>query len=505
VTLRETAVQGVAWSAVQQLGRQGIRFVISVVLARMLLPQHYGVIGILLVFIAISQTLIDSGFGQVLIQKKDATHLDECSVFYTNIAVSVILYLGLCAAAPWIAHFYDMPQLAMLTRVLSFRIVIVSFGLIHSTLLTKRIDFKTQAQITLVSSVVSGVAGIVMAYRGYGIWSLVVQSLSGAVLNTLCLWLLCDWRPSLRYSFIAIRSMFVFGSRILVSGLLDTVFRNIYIMVIGKVFPAAELGHYTRGDSLARLPVQNLAVIFRRVTFSVFASVHDDRPRLVRGIRKALCMLFFLTCPIMLGLTAVADNLVEALLTPKWEPCVPYVRLLCIGGVLYPLHAINGNALLAVGRSDLRLRVEVIKKALTALAVIVTWRWGIQAMIIGQIIQSALAYVVNGYYTGKLVGYSYARQTRDVLPYLLCALVMGAAAYALDKAPIPTKAARLTCQAILGALTYFGLCALFRLDAFVEAWAIGKRFVRRNKAAPLKQVTVKERGTEENDHSATGT
>jgi len=475
MTLKEAAVRGVVWSAVQQLGRQGIRFVISVTLARMLLPEHYGVIGILMVFIAISRTLLDSGFGQALIQKKGATHVDECSVFYTNIALSVTLYLGLFVAAPWIARFYDMPQLVLLTRVLGLRIVIISLGLIHSTLLTKRIDFKVQAQVTLASSVISGIAGIVMAYNGFGVWSLVVQSLADVTLGTLGLWWLDDWRPSLRYSFQSIRSLFAFGSRILVSGLLDTVFRNIYAIVIGKIHLAAELGHYVRGNNLVNLPVQNLAVIFRRVTFSVFSSVHHDRERLHRGMREAICMLFFLTCPIMLGIMAVAGNLVETLFTPKWASCVPYIRLLCVGGILYPLHAINGNALLALGRSDLKLRIEVIKKVLTAVAILITYRWGVQAMIVGQITQSALAYIVNGYYTGKLVGYSYGRQMRDILPYLLCAMAMGAAVYALDRVPVPTVAARLVCQTVTGVLLYSGMCRLFRLRAFAEAWTIAKR------------------------------
>ena len=443
--LREKAIKGSAWNAVQHLGRQGIKFVISIILARILLPEHYGVIGILLVFIAISQTVVDSGLGQALIQKRDASYIDECSVFYANISLSILMYVALCLTAPFIASFYDMPQLNALTRVLCLQLVIQSFGLIHSTLLTKRIDFKTQAKITLASVSISGSIGIIMAYNGFGIWSLVAQTLSRSIINTLGLWISFDWRPSFCFSFQSIRSLFGFGSKVLASGLLDTFFRNIYTIVIGKLFSPADLGHYARGNSLVQLPTQNLAVIARRVTFPVFSSINDDRARIKRGMKKTLAILFFLNCPIVIGIATVADTLVYVLLTEKWAPCIPYIRLLSISALLYPLHVINVNALLSIGRSDLFLKLEIIKKMLIVAAITITWRWGIEAMIIGQICQTFFAYFINAYYTGRLLEYSYWAQIRDTFPYLLVSALMGICVYSMHMLPFDSLVLILCC------------------------------------------------------------
>lgn len=469
-------IRGVGWNAVQHLGRQGIRFVISIILARILLPEHYGVIGMLLVFIAISRTVVDSGLGQALIQKKDATHIDECSIFYTNISLSILMYFALCLSAPWIARFYDMPQLNTLTRVIGLQLVIQSFGLIHSTLLTKLIDFKTQARITLASVTVSGTIGIIMAYNGFGIWSLVAQILSGSILNTVGLWIICDWRPSFSFSIKSIRSLFGFGSKVLASSLIDTFFRNIYTIVIGKLFSPADLGLYVRGNSLVQLPTQNLAVIVRRVIFPVFSSINDDRARIKRGMQKILSMLFFVNCPIVIGIAITSDSLVYVLLTDKWAQCIPYIRLFSISALLYPLHVINVNALLSIGRSDLTLKLEIIKKVLIVAAIVITYRWGIEAMIIGQICQSFIAYFINAYYTGRLFGYSYSAQIRDVLPYLLTSALMGICVYSLRFLPFNNLILLLCCQILIGAILYLTICYILRLTAFAEVAEIVRKF-----------------------------
>ena len=465
------------WNAVQHLGRQGIRFVISIILARMLLPEHYGVIGVLLVFIAISRTVADSGFGQALIQKKNATYIDECSVFYTNIFLSILMYLALCLSAPWISRFYDMPQLNTLTKVLGLQLVIQSFSLIHSTLLTKRIDFKTQAIITLVSVTVSGTIGIIMAYNDFGIWSLVAQTLSSSILNTMGLWVRFDWRPSFLYSFQSIRSLFGFGSKVLASSVLDTFFRNIYTVVIGKLFLPADLGLYARGNSLVQLPTQNLAVIVRRVSFPIFSSINDDRSRIKRGMQKILIILFFVNCPIVTGLAITADTFVYVLLTEKWAQCIPYIRLLSFSALLYPLHVINVNALLSIGRSDLFLKLEIIKKMLTIAAIAITYQWGIEAMILGQIVQSFFAYIINAYYTKEFFGYSYWAQIRDVLPYLLTSALMGICVYSIRMLHFDSFVFKLFCQILVGIIVYLITSYILRLEAFRELIEIIRTFL----------------------------
>ncbi len=466
--LKEKTIKGVGWNAAQHIGRQGIRFVISIILARMLLPEHYGVVGIVLVFIAISRTLVNSGFGQALIQKKDATYIDECSIFYTNIFLSVLIYLILWLAAPVIARFYGMPQLDILIKVLGVQLIIQSFGLIHSTLLTKRINFKTQTVVTLTSIILSGAIGITMAFNGFGIWSLVCQSLCSSTINMIGLWMCSSWRPSLSFSFQSIRQLFGFGSKVLASGLLDSFFRNIYTVVIGKLFPPAALGLYARGNSLVQLPTQNLAVIARRVIFPIFSSINDDRARIKRGMKKVLVVLFFLNCPIVVGLVVTADTLVYVLLTEKWAKCIPYIRLISLGVILYPLHLIHVNSLLSIGRSDLNLRNELIKKILTAIAIAITYRWGIEAMIIGQVVQGVFAYFINGYYSKHLFQYTYWEQIRDVLPYVVTSVFMGVCVYSLEILHFDSLVFKFCCQIFMGITVYLTISYVLRLEAFRE-------------------------------------
>jgi len=482
-TLKDKAIRGMGWTAVQQFGRQGIRFVISIILARLLLPKDYGVIGVLMVFIALSRTIIDSGFSQALIQKKDVTHRDESTVFYFNILLSLCCYGIIYMAAPWIERFYGMPELASLARVLCLGLVIVSPGLIHTTRLTKQVNFKPLAGVTLVSIILGGALGITMACHGFGAWSLVGQQLTSNVFTTIGLWLCCRWRPALVFSVASLRSLFGFGSRVLASSLIDTAFRNAYTLVIGKIFTPAALGHYARAESLGRLPVQNLAVIVRRVTFPIFSSIQNDTPRLKRGMGHALTMLFFVTCPIMLGMLAVADSLVLVLLSDKWAETIPYVRILCLSFALYPLHVINRNGVLSLGRSDLILRLEILRKALIVIAIAITYRWGITAMLWGQVVQSVLAYLVNGFYTGRLVGYGYKDQLRDVLPYAGCGALMALAAYGMKFVPMGGLVVVLSVQVATGVVVYVGLCWLFKLSAIREAQTLASGILTKLRGA----------------------
>jgi O-antigen/teichoic acid export membrane protein len=304
-----------------------------------------------------------------LIQKKNAAHIDECSIFYFNIFVGFLAAGLLCFAAPWIAGFYIQPLLVPLTCALSLNLIINAFGLVQTTLLTKHIDFKTQLKVSVIATVISGTIGVTMALNGFGVWSLVAQSLSSNLFRTALLWLFNNWRPSLVFSFISLRGMFAFGSRLLASGLLGTVFENIYLVVIGKLFSPMALGFYSRAKGLQQLPVANISSIVSRVTFPVFSSVQDDKPRLKNGVRKALTMLVMINFPMMVGLAIVAKPLVLVLLTEKWAPCIPYLQLLCVVGMLYPVHVINLSALTAQGPSDLFFRIEILKEILMVIAI----------------------------------------------------------------------------------------------------------------------------------------
>lgn len=482
-SLKSQTVKALFWSFLERGGEQGIRFVVTIILARMLFPEQFGLIAMLTIFIALARSFVSSGFGAALIQKKEITHEDKCSVFYFNIVLGFAMAGLLCLAAPWIAAFYNAPLLTPLTRVLSIPLVTGSFGIIHMIILSKRLDFKTQLKVRLISTAISGAVGISMAYNGFGIWSLVAQQLTSSVVNTLSLWVLCSWRPSLTFSMAALRGMFGFGSKLLISRLIDTFFKHIYLIVIGKIFSPAQLGYFGRARGIQQLPVNNLSIPVKRVTFPVFSTIQDDKERLKRVVHKAMTTLVLIHFPIMIGLAIVAEPLVIVLLTEKWVPCIPYLQLLCVAGLLYPLHLINVNVLIAQGRSDLYLRLEIVKKILTVIAIAITYRWGIKALIYGQIAQSLIAYYLNTYYTGKLLRYTFLEQVADVIPYLAAASLMGAGVYATQLIPIENRLFLLAAKVATGVFLYTALCYGLRLGAFTEILSTAKPYFKRLIAA----------------------
>lgn len=468
--LKNKTLRALSWSFLESIGLQGVRFLIGILLARLLLPEQFGLIAMLIIFMAIAQTFIDSGFGAALIQKQDVTHIDECTIFYFNIVVGLVAAGLLCMVAPWIAEFYNQPPLTPLTRALSLVIVINSFGLIQNTMLIKQIDFKTQTKVSLIACVLSGIIGIALATVGYGVWSLVVQQVSSAFFRTVCLWFFSPWRPTMIFSFNALRKMFGFSSRLLSAVLLNQIFENIYLLVIGKLFSATDLGFFTRAKTMQELPSQMVSGMVGRVTFPVFSAIHEDKARLKRGLKKTLTTLVLVHFPMMLGLAIIARPLVLALLTERWAECIPYLQLLCLVQLLFPVHMINIHCLQALGRTDLIFRLEIIKKLLIVINIVLTWRWGISAMICGMIAVSIISYYLNSYYTGVLIGYPILKQLRDLYPYLIVAVLMSMAIYSLGLLPFPNHWSMLLAQITTGIVIYVCLCQLFRLTAFIEMW-----------------------------------
>ena len=472
-SLRSKTLGALSWSFLESIGVQGVRFIVGIVLARLLFPEQFGLIGMLMIFMAVAQSFLDSGFGAALIQKRDATQTDTCSIFYFNIPVGLAAAGLLCLIAPWIAAFYNQPILTPLMRALSLTIVINSFGLIQGTILAKQINFKTLTKVSLIASIMSGIIGVTLAATGFGVWSLVIQQISSAFFRTVFLWLSSDWRPAFIFSLKSLREMFSFGSRLLASGILNQMFDNLYSLVIGKLFSATDLGFFTRANTLAELPSQTLSGMVGRVTFPVFSTIQDDPARLKRGMKKALTTLVLVNFPMMIGLAAIARPLVLMLLTEKWAECIPYMQLFCFLGLSYPVHAINLNLLQALGRSDLFLRLEIIKKVLIVVSIAVTWRWGISAMICGRIAIGIISYYLNSYYTGVLIGYPIREQLRDLFSYLIMAALMGLMVYAAGLLPFRNLWSMLLVQITIGIVIYVGLCRLFRLSAFMGIWQTG--------------------------------
>ena len=477
-SLRSKAIHALSWSFVESVGLQGVRFIIGIVLARILFPEQFGLIAMLTLFIAVGQAFLDSGFGAALIQKRDVTETEASTIFYFNIVVGIVASGILSLMAPLIAAFYSQPILTPITRALSLVIVINSFGLIQDVLLTKQLNVKTQTKVSLIAGVLSGIIGVILALTDFGVWSLVAQQISHSCFRTLLLWCFNDWRPSRTFSIKSLQGMFGFGSRLLASGLLDQLFNNIYFVVIGRLFSARDLGFFTRASGISSLPTHTLAAMIARVSFPVLSTIQDDRARMKRGLKQAVSTLALLNFPMMIGLAVLAYPVVIVLLTDKWSESVSYLQLLCVSGLLYPLHVINLDLLKALGRSDLFLRLEVIKKVLIVANIAATSRWGITVMIFGMIVTSLISYYLNAYYTAVLIGYSMWEQLRDMCPYLIMSIMMGMAVYAVGLLPFPNDWPMLLAQIALGIIVYIALCRTFRLKTFIEIWQWGLTLIR---------------------------
>jgi len=422
---QQKTINGMLWSISERFSLQGIQLVVSIILARLLEPAQFGLIGMLSLFMALAQSILDSGFGSALIQKKDAEHIDNCSIFYFNIVVGIFLTVILILSAPAIATFFDQPILIPLTRFLSLNIFINGFALVQSTILTKQMNFKAQLKVNLISVILSGLIGITLAYLGWGVWSLAIQSVLNTLFRTILYWISSAWKPSLIFSFSALGTMFFFGSKLLLSGLLDTFFQNIYQAFIGKMFSVSELGFYTRAMTMEQTAVTATSSSLGRVLFPAMAPLQDDVNRLRQAYKKTIGISLFFHFPLMFGLIGIADPLIKFLMTDKWAPSIPFFQLLCISGLLYPLQVLNLNILKVKGRSDLFLRLEILKKTIVVLAILLTYRWGVTGLIYGQIGISIIAYFLNSFFSGQLINYSMIEQIKDISPSFITAGLMG--------------------------------------------------------------------------------
>ncbi|HRD67243.1 MAG TPA: lipopolysaccharide biosynthesis protein [Candidatus Competibacter sp.] len=487
LSLHQKSLRAVFWSGADVFMRQGLQFFISILLARLLAPEDFGVIAMLYVFIGLAGLFIDSGFSSALIQRQDTTHTDESTVFFFNLGMGALMALALCAAAPWIATFFELPILQNLTYVMALNLFIGAFGSIHNTLLTKTLNFKTIMKVGGVATFCSGLLAIAMAWWGFGVWSLAWQTLLSSLITVSLLWWWHPWRPHWEFSLLSLSRLFRFGGFLMLSGLLDTVYTRLYAVLIGKFFSARELGYYTRAESTQQLPVSILTGVLNRVAFPVFSEAAVDPQRLARGLRKVLVAIMLLNIPAMLGLAVVAEPLVVTLFGAKWLPCVPFLQVLCLAGVLWPLHVINLNALMAQGRSDLFFRIEVIKKVVGVVLLVLASLHSVMAIAWLRLLLGVFSFFINAHYSGVLLGYGPWRQLRDILPYGGVAMVMavsvGWAGHALHWPP----AAELVALSVLGATFYWVACRWLRLAAFDEVITMIRR---RNDLRPASSGTV---------------
>lgn len=465
--LKSKTIHGLIWSSIERFSVQGVQFVLGVILARILFPSDYGLIGMIAVFLSISQSLIDSGFSQALIQKKNTTEKDYNTVFYFNILTAILVYGILFFLAKPIAVFYGEPILENLTKVVGLNIIFSSFSIVQIAKLSKNLNFKLQTKASLTSVILSGGIGIYMAYKGWGVWALVIQGLLKSGINTLLLFVFTNWRPKLMFSKKSFNSLFSFGSKLLFSGLLNAIFNNIYLIIIGKFYNVKELGYYTRANQFQQLPSETITVILQRVTFPVLSSIQNQHQKLEHYYKKFIRFAAFIIFPLMIGLAVTASPLIIVILTDKWINAVPFLQLLCFVGILYPIHAINLNVLKVKGRSDLFLKLEIYKKLLIAITVLITFSFGVKALIIGQIVCSIISLYLNTYYSKKLIDYSFFNQIKDLIPVLLVSLLMGFTVFASIYF-IPSNMLKLITALFVGPLSYYILTFVFKFEEVKE-------------------------------------
>lgn len=483
-SLKDKTVKGVGWSAADALLGQGVTFVVGLVLARLLTPDEYGLIGIVTIFTTIMLGFVDSGFSNALIRKQEVTDDDYSTLFIFNLVASIAMFGVLYAGAPTIARFFERSELVQLIRVMGLLLIVQALSIVQTTILSRRIDFKTKTKASFISAVVSGIIGISMAFMGFGVWSLVAQQLSRQIVYSLCLWIFNRWWPTLRISMASLRYMWGFGWKILISSLLDRIWKELYQTVVGKFYSPATLGQYTRSKQYASLFSSNLTTIVQRVSYPVLSQVQDDKQRMLNAYRRVIKTTMFITAITMISLGAVSEPLIYCLIGPQWHVAATFLPLICLTMSLYPLHAINLNMLQVQGRTDLFLYLEIVKKVIAVIPITLGIFVNIYWMLIGLLFTGFIAFFLNSYYTGKSLGYSSWMQLKDVAPSYGIAVLVAVSVYFFKYLSI-SYFIILPIQILVGTGVFFLICETMKPEEYVEVKGIAKQYlaklIRHNK------------------------
>ena len=470
------------WRFLERCGAQGVTFIVSIVLARLLDPTVYGTVALVTIFTTIMQVFVDSGMGNALIQKKDADDLDFSSVFYFNMAMCSVLYLIMFFAAPLIASFYRMPELTAIVRVLSFVVVISGVKNVQQAYVSRHLMFKRFFFSTLGGTIGAAVIGIAMAYLGFGVWALVAQMLFNAAVDTTILWITVKWRPKKMFSFQRLKSLFSYGWKLLASSLIDTVYNDLRQLIIGKKYSSGDLAYYNQGKKFPQLIVTNINTSIDSVLLPTMSKAQDDMAAVRSMTRRAIKTSTFLMMPAMIGLAVCAEPLVQLILTEKWLPCVLFLRIFCITYAFYPIHTANLNAIKAMGRSDLFLKLEIIKKTVGIIAILINMWISVQAMAYSFLVTTILNQIINSWPNKKLLNYSYLEQVKDMMPQILLSLGMGAAIYAVSFLHL-SASLTLLIQIPLGVLVYWSGSKIFHVESYTYIIEMVKNFKKRKKKA----------------------
>lgn len=466
-SLKDKTIKGTAWSAADAFLGQGVTFLVGIVLARLLSPDEYGLIGICMIFNTVLSGIVDSGFSNALIRKKNCTDADYNTMFLTNLGISIVLYSLLFMSTPFVAQFFSRNELTGLIRATGLILLINALSITQVTILTKRIDFKTKTKASLVSAILSGLLGVSLAYMGYGVWALVGQMLSKQLLYTICLWSLNKWWPKLQFSTLSFSYMWGFGWKLLVSGLLNNIWSQLYQVVVGKFYSPATLGQYTRGREYASIFSSNLTSIIQRVSYPVLSEIQENKQRMLEGYRRVIKMTMFIAAICMISIGAISEPLIYCLIGPQWHEASSYLPLICISMSLYPLHAINLNMLQVLGRSDIFLYLEIIKKIIGIVPLCIGIFIDIYWMLVASILIGFVSLYLNSWYTGKVLGYTFWKQLRDIAPSFGIAFTIALSVYFLKYLPLSNWTI-LPMQVVLGALVFITACRNSGLEEYKE-------------------------------------
>jgi Membrane protein involved in the export of O-antigen and teichoic acid len=425
MNLRQRTLMGFFWSLTQQFGVQISTILITIFLARILDPKDFGLIGMLAIFMALGNSLIDAGMTSSLIRTKDADERDFSTVFFLNLAVGIVVYIIMVMSSGLISEFFNQPMLKQIIKVYCLTFLIFPFSAVQRTRLVKQMDFKTEMKITIPSSILGGLLGLFLALKDFGVWALVGMALGQNLLLSIQFWLYSKWRPSWIIDWSRLRYHFGFGAKLTMAAILNSIFSNIYHLVIGKFFPIAQLGYYTKADSLKQIPVKNISSTLSKVTFPMFSEIQDNDEKLKVAYKRIMQQVLFWLTPVMVLSMVLAEPLFRIVLTDKWLPAVPYFQILCFIGLMFPIHSYNLNILKVKGRSDLYLKLEIIKKSLTVLGIVIALPFGIFALLWTQVFLNLLAFGINSFYSGRFIGYNVWRQIGDISPIFLIGAIAG--------------------------------------------------------------------------------
>lgn len=478
--LKTKAVSATIWTGIDTFSRQGLGFVISIFLARLLTPEEFGIVGLLALFTGIASVLIDSGFTSALIQKRDTSAASTSTVFFFNLISALFMALILCWSASWIASFYLMPILEPLTYVMALNLFLSAFGTVQRTLMIIELDFRTQTRINIISTIVSSCVAIFLAWCGWGVWSLAWQIVISTVLSNILVWYHRPWRPVFTFEYHTLNELFRFGGFMMLSSLLDIIYNRMNTLLIGKLYSAKDLGFYARADRTQQLPGNIIGTLVSRVAFPFFSAANGDKVMLRQGLKKSVTILMMINLPLMLGLFASSRPLVLTLFGAKWSACIPYLQVLCLGGIFWPLHVLNLSILKAQGHSNLFFRLEVMKKIIGFSALALSASFGVLAMAWSQVFLGVACFFINAHYSSKFLDYSAWRQMLDLAPYTTVAGAMAVCVWLLGAwYSVPIYVVFLL-QILVGIVFYVGLCALLKLQGFQELKAlVGSHHLRK--------------------------